>query len=699
MIKIPTYDQQTSARGELGGRFQGGPVESTGQALTNVGQGFEKIDQAVTQGQVYEARLLAQQQKANDDLTALANVSQAHLSLSQQFETLRGQAKPGAFGFAGDVGKMVEDYVAKASEQGGTEYYQQQFKRHMIPVASALMQSAMAYEAQEARGHRLAQVDSAIADGERLVAQNPGATEIALGRITSMLPPDSDNPFGVLPHDRDKVIAVARHKIVNAAINGWILRDPITADGVLNKTENPSALLTPGEDGKPVQVRINGADLPINLGTPEDLAHWRALARAEAERVGSNVRHGLDVTYTDHIAMFKDGLQPPTPLTRQQIEGAYAKNPAEGKEKADTYEDAQRFAGNIAGFRAMPTTELMGYLNKKPDATSTNYAREERLLAAQGQAAAHIIKQRSDDFIGWAATNQMWNVKPINWADPKSVNDEMRNRAQIGATARSWGNGFQVLSKAEADQLGDYLSNIQPQDKARLLAQIGTAGKGDALVAISRQLEEKGRQDYAVGGMLAIHDETVARKFFEGIQALQENRAKIDKAAETGTNAEIYNEIKGAYFSNRGEQAAARAAFGIYAGQKANGKDDVGAAVNLATGGMVNINGQKIPKPFGWSDSLFRDVMSRATVPAGDYIANGHALNADQVNAMLPGAQFVSYGDGTYAIRSGQGYVMDSRGQVVTINATGLRPKDAQPTPAGVVMPAAKDAKAGKRPF
>lgn len=701
------YQQETAARGAVDGRFSGGPVESTGAALGNIGQGLEKIDQAVTYGQIAEARLLGQQQRASDDLSATADAAKADVYLRDQTEKMKGSARPGAFGYAGDVGKMIEDYVSKVGETEATDYYKQQFQRHMIPITTALLNHAKQYEATEMRGHRLSLVDSAIADGERLVAQDPGATERALGRIMSMLPPDSDNPFGVLPHDRDRVVEVARKRIVNAAVNGVILRNPIQANMILNDPNgDPSALLisdkNPERAGRSLW-QMNGENVPVNLGTPEELSHWRALARAEANREGVNLRHGLDQTYADHIAMFKDGVAPAQLLTREQILAAYAKNPEQGQQLADTYEDAQRVSANVAAFRAMPSTELEKYLNKKPDATSTNYAREERLLRAQGEAAKLIIEQRSSDFIGWAFKNGIGNVKPINWADPQSIASEMKNRAALGQTAREWGNGYQVLSKAETDQLADYLKNIQPEDQARVLGQIKQAGGVQALRAVSEQLKS-GHQDYAIGGYLSQFGTTqgtnVGRMFLEGIQAIAQDRAKIDKAQETGVRANIFNAIQGAYYTPQGQDTAARAAYGIYAWLKANGDDNVDRAVRLATGGLIDMNGQKVPKPYGWEDSRFRDAVAAARVTGDKFIANGHELTADQVNASIPGARLVSYGAGLYAIRSGQGFVMtgDGRPALLSIGGNGT---DQEPTsaPSGVVMPKASLPTAKKRPF
>lgn len=860
MIRIPTYEQQTALSG-VGPQPHASAVpvsNADGEALSKVGAGLADVWQGDLAQRVVDARLLAQKQKADDELTALKNVSQASLDLQTQIETLKGSAKPGAFGFAGDAKKLIDDYMAKVGEAGGTEYYRQQFMKHMLPVQHSLFTNALSYEATEGRAHRVSLVGDAIVNSAKTVSQNPDTLDVELGRITSMLEADKDNPFGLLPHQRDAAVQKARESLSDQAIwrkiqdnpaqakadilkaltgkdapvrpgisaavasgqpggfdsasqfvlgieGGYSAKDGnsgapvnfginqranpdvdvknLTRDGAVQlyrdrywnainadnlppataavafdtainmgvgkakqllaetggdpaamiarrreiyttmaDTPNQRANLTgwlsrmdklekyvgsiPGTPSQPdpvdatfdPQARTRVGDTAIDIASAPRLEHWLAVANTEAHKSDALLRQSVDKAFTDHVAMLKDGVMPQIPLTRGQILAAYAANPIEGMQKADTYEDALQVGKNVGAMKMLPSMQLMGYLDRKPDPNSTNYAREERLLGAQAAAAQAILKQRSDDFVGWAYKNKVGTINPINWADPAAVQKEMPNRAAVGTMAAEWGNGYQILSASEVGQLADTMKAMQPKDQARLLGQIRASGGDQALLSVSRQLQSK-NDDIAIAGMLSTRESmknrNVAELFLEGVQMMAQDRAKFDAKKETGTKAEIYKAIDGAYSSPQARDAAARAALGIFAKLESEGNGDVERAVALATGGLIKQNGQNVPKPYGWTDSQFRDSLATVTpatitaLAAGrQIVANGQALTSEQVAQSLPGAKLQSLGDGVYAIRSGSDIVrtQDGRPLAITLSGSGAMSAPAVGS-GGVVAP------------
>jgi len=185
--------------------------------------------------------------------------------------------------------------------------------------------------------------------------------------------------------------------------------------------------------------------------------------------------------------------------------------------------------------------------------------------------------------------------------------------------------------------------------------------------AISVQLKDK-NSTLAIAGALSSKTTTLgnsaATLYLEGKEMLSEKRAKIDTEAETGIKASIYKAIDGVYASPQGRDAAADAAFGIYAKLKSGGEDDIERALRLATGGILNFNGNKIAKPYGWTDGAFTDALKQpGLIPERfKYQAGGHELSAKEVTAMLPGAKLQTYGDGTYLIKFGNDVVRRNDG-------------------------------------
>jgi hypothetical protein len=195
--------------------------------------------------------------------------------------------------------------------------------------------------------------------------------------------------------------------------------------------------------------------------------------------------------------------------------------------------------------------------------------------------------------------------------------------------------------------------------------------------SISAQLKDKD-STLAIAGALASRQTTAgnstARLYLEGKEMLAEKRAKIDATAETGIKAQIFSKLDGVYLSPFARDAAADASLGIYAKLKAEGTDDLERAMRLATGGLMDFNGARIAKPYGWDDARFSDAI-RTTVPTsvaaagGEYLAGGQKIGAKELARMLPGARLQTFGDGSYLVRAGSDVVrqMDGRPFILTV--------------------------------
>ncbi|HEY6027733.1 MAG TPA: hypothetical protein VIV09_12610, partial [Pseudolabrys sp.] len=163
-----------------------------------------------------------------------------------------------------------------------------------------------------------------------------------------------------------------------------------------------------------------------------------------------------------------------------------------------------------------------------------------------------------------------------------------------------------------------------------------------------------------------------------GDQAIRDKAVKVDGNAESGWRATIAKDIRGAYSNQDVDNKVVDAAFMIAA---ANGGDDLDRAVRLATGGIIDFNGSKVPMPYGYTsdgqgaaEKKFRQAIGAVTPESladqapGGFVQAGRAQMplADFVKN-LPNAQLVHAGQGLYNVRAGAGLVTNAAGKRITL--------------------------------
>lgn len=421
---------------------------------------------------------------------------------------------------------------------------------------------------------------------------------------------------------------------------------------------------------------------------PERL-HYLQAADSEVRRRQLIARSDLDLKERDQNAQALTGKPVAHPLTLPDYVHAYGQ--IDGQRRYSEYVDNQQFGANVQQVAAMSTADQAALLARTaPVANAPGFASDQQRHALLQKAVATVQDQRQKDPIAFAVANRTANLASINFQDPASVAGEMSRRAIVAQQNRAlWGVDYRVLSDSEADQLGTYLNSLQSQEKARVLGQIYQAAGSDGLRSISGQLKDK-HETLAIAGMLASRETTesrnVAQLYLEGKDALAQKRAKIDERAETGIKANIFNAIDGVYTTPQARDAAADVSYAIYAKLKSEGVDNWERATRIATGGIMNFNGGKIAKPYGWSDSQFRDVLVRQGAVQIDaagasglkFFAGEHEIPAAEFAKLLPGAKLQTYGDGAYLVKSGSDLVRLSNGQpfILDFSLLSILPKD-----------------------
>jgi hypothetical protein len=304
--------------------------------------------------------------------------------------------------------------------------------------------------------------------------------------------------------------------------------------------------------------------------------------------------------------------------------------------------------------------------------------------------------------VGVALTNPAYGIAPIqNWGNPQDVSDNFKKRFDaMPKIASDYGTTPAILSNDEAEAFGKFAESLQPEEKAAMLGNMVSSSSPAAIASISRQLKDK-HDTLSIAAMLSSYQEPDEKGFFSGTtpgrnaatlylqgkDAIEQKRVKIDNMAEEGTKASIFKAIDGVYQTPQGRDAAAEAAYGIWAKYQADGNGNVNKAVDIATGGIKQHNGKAIAKPYGWSDSQFSDALISEKTKANIFFAGnqfnvgGHKVDAEQFTKMLPGARLQTYGSGTYLVMSGNDVVRGKDNAPFILDVTGKSPAPANPEP------------------
>ena len=401
---------------------------------------------------------------------------------------------------------------------------------------------------------------------------------------------------------------------------------------------------------------------------PDQKLRVLQLAKTQAHQDTESARTALSIRTRDAQAEYLARGTATNPPNQAEFIRAYGQ--LEGVARYQELQGVAQLGNQMQQIKTLPEADLRRMLDEAKPAPGEGFAARERNFEILGKAVEQVRKARQDDPIKVALGNPAYGIKPLGRFE--TVASDLASRgAAMERIARDYGTPPRVMTDFEADQFGTYLRGLQAVDKARVLGEVAGAVGSVGMQSISAQLKDKD-STLAIAGALASRQTTAgnstARLYLEGKEMLAEKRAKIDATAETGIKAQIFSKLDGVYLSPLARDAAADASLGIYAKLKAEGTDDLERAMRLATGGLMDFNGARIAKPYGWDDARFSDAI-RTTVPTsvaaagGEYLAGGQKIGAKDLARMLPGARLQTFGDGAYLVRAGSDIVRQTDGR------------------------------------
>jgi hypothetical protein len=273
----------------------------------------------------------------------------------------------------------------------------------------------------------------------------------------------------------------------------------------------------------------------------------------------------------------------------------------------------------------------------------------------------------------------------ISVAKPGDIIPIIQGRmAQIGQVESWTGKKISPLQPQEAEQLGKIVRTLPADQAASLLASIGQVmGDRDRVAAVAKQIGDK---DGTLGLAMSYANaqttqgRVTSELILRGEQAIRDKTVNPDGAKESGWRADIATQIRGAYSNREIEDQAINAAFLIMAARNADHTQSdatTANAVRLATGGVIERNGAKIPLPYGMDEGAFNDKLKSlkpesfaSQAPSGFVRAGNARMPLDQFLQGLPDAQLVHAGQGVYNVRAGSTLVTTDAGRRLFIKVT-----------------------------
>lgn len=413
---------------------------------------------------------------------------------------------------------------------------------------------------------------------------------------------------------------------------------------------------------------------------PDQRAQVYSMAHAQIRQDMTQARDLLTSRVNDASAEYTATGKATNPPSESEFIQAYGQS--EGMQRYQAFQDVATLGQKLQQTKTLSNNDLLSLVVNSKPTPGDGFAVRERNYEILQKAVKQTLEERKSDPVKFALQNPALGIQPI--ADFGNVNALMtevgKRKGVMDKIAGDYGTRPTILTNDEATQFGKFLGTLQPPDKARVLGNFAAIGGEAGARSLSAQLKDKDNT-LAVAATLSAYttDPTthwfgpdtpgtnVGQMYLEGKDAIEQKRAKIDATAEFGVKAEIYKAIDGVYQTPQGRDAAAEAAYGIYAKLQAGGSGDVERAVRLATGGVMEFNGGKIAKPYGWDDSKFRDAITETLPQAikdagGRFILGGQKLDAADLAKVLPGARLQTYSQGSYLVMSGNDVVRNQDG-------------------------------------
>lgn len=295
----------------------------------------------------------------------------------------------------------------------------------------------------------------------------------------------------------------------------------------------------------------------------------------------------------------------------------------------------------------------------------------------------------------WAAAQKYGRIKDapiLDFTNLASLRPALQQRmTQIDNVEAFAGHKVSPLQPKEAETIARGIRSMPLDQQATALEEIGTyVPDADRVALIAKQIGDK---DGILGLSMSYANShntqgrTASLLLLKGEQAVRDKSIKFDGTIETGWKATAASMIRGAYASPELEDQIIHASMLIMAARstdRSQGNVTIKNAVQLATGGIIDFNGSKIPLPYGMSgdpsgdpsigEKKFKTAINAITpanlstqAPDGLVRIGNASMPLDQFVKTLPDARLLHAGQGLYSVQAGNTLVTNSSGRRIIL--------------------------------
>ncbi len=469
MARIPVYEQQVSVNAPSAPlSARGRAVVGVGPGTQAIGEGLQRIAGALERREQVDAQIDRDAFELERDristegrVWAASTSSRFDLDMADYAQRARTSASPGASGFVPDFMKNADELIKQTLETAPSQFARDQLTPLLVRSREQFGRQAIAFEAGERARFTGEQMQTGIEASTALVFADPGRFNDEMGKWGSTI--QNANTLG--PEGQAKVREFARAQLVNAAVTRWIDSNPAAARAVLSSmATDPQAagaqVSVSGPNGQPMSV-------PVNMGTPKEMAGWIRYAEGKVGQVREEVGFRLK----DAEAAYARGLPFANAPTRDELVASYG--PVRGAREADNLDQMQQHSRRVQGFATMSPQEIVAEIEKSrpgPTATAEDQVRFDNL----SRAAQQTMADRSRDPAQFAMTHspvvrQAYEQVVANPSDPAAARNYVAatqaEQQRLGVVVPK------ILSAPAAAQITQQIrdAETQGQDIARTL--------------------------------------------------------------------------------------------------------------------------------------------------------------------------------------------------------------------------------------
>lgn len=338
------------------------------------------------------------------------------------------------------------------------------------------------------------------------------------------------------------------------------------------------------------------------------------------------------------------------------------------------------FVGQPVPMQQRLLEELQGRMNR--EGATPELVKQYKKLETAHKAAASDIK--ADPYMAAAERGVIRELSQLNLTDLQSLPGQLVKRSEDAGRVSQWAGGeVSLFRPGEAAKVAEVMAALPPKDRAGVMAGLSKAMTPGQMRAFGQQLGAKDESLAAAAILSAQGAKTTGGRLaseivLSGADAIKEGRVKWTDGgrSQVDVRVEIDQLTRGAFLSETAQRAAGDAAMAAYAGLLAEkGSADVGQAVRLVTGGIMERGGQKLIKPYGWSDSQVEQALESftpervAALTGGQRARLGDRQMTDkELAGLIPNATLGPSGKpGAYTLSIGGRMVMGGNGRPLVV--------------------------------